>query len=131
MLGNDRSIGNNYEFSKVGIYMVCRFYLRLNITDENWVKLGNTHEVQWDNRDLINASSGWLIMNREKVGAVSDLIPKLHRGILELKNSAEAYREYELSHGLGTIKAVLAFYEGLLQDCRQYPYTELYGCVES
>ena len=110
--------------------MKYRFYLRLNVTDGNWVRVGKIHEIQWDDRDLIKATSGWLIINKEVFGTASDLVPRLHKGILELKNSPDSYREYELSHGLGTIKAVLAFYEGLLQDCRQYPYTELCGCIE-
>lgn len=109
--------------------MKYRFYLRLNIPDGNWIKVGKDHEIQWDNRDLIKASSGWLIVNQEKVGMASDFVPKLHRGILELKNSTDAYSEYELHHGLGTIKNVLSFYEKLLQDCQQYPYSELYGCI--
>lgn len=109
--------------------MKYRFYLRLNIPDGNWIKLGENHEIQWDNRDLIKASSGWLIVNQEKIGTASDFVPKLHRGILELKNSSEAYTEYELHHGLGTIKKVLSFYERLLQDCQQYPYSELCGGI--
>lgn len=110
--------------------MKYRFYLRLKTHDGDWIKVGKVHEIEWENRDLINASSGWLIINKEKIGTASDLVPKLHRGILELKTTPQSYREYELSHGLGTIKAVLAFYEGLLQDCRQYPYTELCGNIE-
>ncbi len=109
--------------------MKYRFYLRLNIPGGNWVKVGENHEIQWDSRDLIKASSGWLIVNQEKIGMASDLVPKLHKGILELKNSTEAYTEYELHHGLGTIKNVLSFYEELLKDCQQYPYTELCGCI--
>ncbi|HVI41888.1 MAG TPA: hypothetical protein VM577_14655 [Anaerovoracaceae bacterium] len=109
--------------------MKYRFYLRLKLQDDNWVEVGNRHEIEWDNRDLIKASSGWLIVNQEKIGTASDLIPKLHKGIIELKNSSETYMEYELNHGLGTIKNVLAFYEELLQDCNQFPYTELCGCI--
>jgi len=111
--------------------MKYRFYLRLNVSDGNSVKVGEIHEIQWDTRDLIKASSGWLIVNQEKVGIASDLVPKLYKGILELKNSSETYTEYELNHGLGTIKNVLAFYEGLLKDCQQFPYTELCGCIAS
>lgn len=109
--------------------MKYRFYLRLNIPDGNTVHVGEIHEIQWDTRDLIKASSGWLIVNQEKVGIASDFVPKLYKGILELKNSSEAYTEYELHHGLGTIKNVLSFYEGLLHDCQQYPYTELCGVI--
>ncbi len=111
--------------------MKYRFYLRVNIPGGNWIRVGENHEIQWENRDLIKASSGWLIINQEKVGMASDFVPKLHRGIQELKNSSENYSEYELSHGFGTIKNVLDFYEGLLQDCQQHPYTGLCGCIAS
>ncbi len=109
--------------------MKYKFYLRLNTQDGYWVKVGNYHEIQWDNRDLIKSSCGWQILNKEKVGMASDFIPKLHKGIWELTNSSEDYSYFEVNHGLGTIKAVLSFYEGLLKDCQQYPYTELCGCV--
>lgn len=109
--------------------MKYRIYLRVKLHDNNWVKVGENHEIQWDIRDLIRASSGWLIVNQEKIGMASDFVPKLHRGIIELENSSDTYREYELAHGLGTIKSVLSFYEGLLKDCQKYPYTELCGCV--
>jgi hypothetical protein len=109
--------------------MKYRFYLRLKLQDDNWVKVGKPHEIQWENRDLINASSGWLIVNQEKFGIASDFVPKLHKGIWELKHDSQSYQEYELHHGLGTIKNVLKFYEELLNDCQQYPYTELCGCI--
>lgn len=109
--------------------MKYRLYLRVKLQDDAWVKVGQNHEIQWDNRDLIRASSGWLIINQDKIGMASDFVPKLHRGIMELQNSFDSYREYEIIHGLGTIKRVLSFYEQLLKDCQKYPYTELCGCV--
>jgi hypothetical protein len=111
--------------------MKYRLYLRVKMQDDSWVKIGKNHEIQWDNRDLIKASSGWLIVNQDKIGMASDFVPKLHRGIMELQNSQDSYREYEMIHGLGTIKSVLSFYEELLSDCQRYPYTELCGCVSN
>lgn len=111
--------------------MKYRLYLRVKMQDDNWVKIGKNHEIQWESRDLIKASSGWLIVNQDKIGMASDFVPKLHKGIMELQNSSDTYREYELMHGLGTIKSVLSFYEELLRDCQRYPYTELCGCVAS
>jgi hypothetical protein len=110
-------------------YMKYCFYLRLNTSGEDWVKVGESHEIQWDSRDLIKASSGWLIVNQEKAGIASEFIPMLHRGILELKNSPQAYMEYELSQGPGTIKNILAFYQALLRDCQEFPYSELCGGI--
>jgi len=106
------------------------FYLRIKMPDGTWAKVGNTHEISWDARDLIKSSSGWMIVNQEIVGTASEFIPKLHKGIEELKNSSEKYWEYELHLGLGTLKKVTDFYEGLLQDCRQYPFSELCGSTD-
>jgi hypothetical protein len=109
--------------------MKYRFYLRLKLKDDNLINVGNPHEIQWEIRDLIKASSGWLIVNQEKFGIASDFVPKLHKGIWELQHDSESYMEYELHYGLGTIKNVIKFYEELLSDCQQYPYTELCGCI--
>ena len=73
--------------------MRYRFYLRINLPEGNSVRIGENHEIQWDNRDIISASSGWLIVNQEKVGMASDVVIKLYRGIQELKNSPDNYRE--------------------------------------
>lgn len=105
------------------------FYLRLKIQDGNWIKVGESHEIDWDNRDIIKASSGWLIVNQDEMGIASEFIPKLYKGICELTYSPDSYTDFELNHGLGTIKNILDFYEGLLRDCRQYPYTELCGHI--
>jgi hypothetical protein len=86
--------------------MKYRFYLRVNIPGGNWIRVGENHENQWENRDLIKASVAGSLTIRKKVGMASDFVPKLHRGIQELKNSSENYSEYELSHGFGTIKNV-------------------------
>ena len=102
--------------------------LQLKI-ENNHAAVGRIHEFQWDNRGLIQASSGWMIVNSENLGIASDIIPKLHKGILELKGNSEHYREFELSQGFGTIKNIISFYEDLLADCQQYPYAELRGSV--
>lgn len=109
--------------------MKYQFYLRLKIQDDQWVKVGENHEILWDNRDLIKASSGWLIVNQASLGSASDIIPKLRKGICELTYSPSNYYSFELDHGLGTIKSVLGFYTDLLADCKQYPYTELCGGI--
>lgn len=109
--------------------MKYRFYLRLKIQEDKWITIGRNHEILWDYRDLIKASSGWQIVNQEKIGMASDFVPKLHKGIWELSNSSDTYMNFELDHGLGTIKNILSFYEGLLKDCQQYPYTELCGTI--
>lgn len=111
--------------------MKYRFFLRLKIQENQWVLMGDNHIIAWDIRDLIKASSGWFIINKETVGLAFTLVPILQKGILELTQSPQIYANYEILHGLGTIENTLKFYHDLLEDCQQYPYTELCGCVNS
>lgn len=101
----------------------------MKIQDHNWVTMGDPHTIPWDNRDLIAASSGWSVMNQQAISPASVLVPNLEKGILELTNRPDSYMEFEVKHGLGTIKDMLLFYRGLLQDCREHPFTELYGAI--
>lgn len=105
--------------------------LRMKLKEDNWVRMGETHVVPWNTRDLIAATSGWSIMNQESAGLASELVPYLEKGIWELANRPEQYIHYEIEHGVGTIKEILKFYTDLLQDCREHPFTELYGAVEA
>jgi hypothetical protein len=91
--------------------------------------MGESHTVPWENRDLIAATSGWSVMNQEAISPASVLMPNLEKGIWELTNCPDCYVEFEVKHGLGTIKEVLLFYRGLLQDCLEHPFTELYGAI--
>lgn len=103
--------------------------LRMKLQEGKWVPMGETHLVPWDNRDLIAATSGWSVMNDEVINPVSVLLPNLEKGIWELTNCPSCYMQYEVKHGLGTIEETLKFYRSLLQDCREHPFTELYGSI--
>lgn len=103
--------------------------LRLQLQEGKWITLGENHIISWDSRDLIAASSGWAFINQESAGLASSLVPKLEKGIWELTQSPGLYAEYEISHGMGTIRDTLEFYKNLLQDCKDHPFTELYGNV--
>lgn len=109
--------------------MKYSFFLRLKIQEDKWIRMGKNHIISWDIRDLISASSGWFIINQDRIKLASELVPTLQRGILELTQAPQSYEIYEMVHGLGTIKSVLNFYKDLLDDCKQFPYAELSGCV--
>ncbi len=109
--------------------MDYRVFLRLQLQEGKWITMGDNHIIPWDMRDLIAASSGWSVMNQESSGLASALVPKLEKGIWELTESPNLYYNYEISHGLGTIRETLEFYQNLLQDCREHPFTELYGDI--
>lgn len=107
--------------------MNYRFYIKLNTQNGKSVTLGQNHVIAWDVRDLISASSGWLIVNDGCIGRALEMIPVLQKGISQLRYSAADYASYEAMHGLGTIETVLAFYQSLLQDCMHYPNFLLCG----
>lgn len=109
--------------------MKYRVFLRMQMQEDKWMTMGESHIIPWDIRDLVAESSGWAIMNQQSSGLASALVPELQKGILELTQSPHVYNNFEIAHGLGTIKDVLQFYKELLQDCQRYPYTELYGSI--
>lgn len=109
--------------------MKYRVILQMDLSDSQRISLGNDHVFLWDTRDLIAASSGWIVLNQEDIGPAQSFIQLLERGILELTQSADSYQKYEVLHGLGTIRDTLRFYRELLEDCKEHPYTELYGQI--
>ncbi|MDD4571172.1 MAG: hypothetical protein PHN47_01605 [Clostridia bacterium] len=107
------------------------FFLRLKMPENQWLNFGESHIIKWQLRDIIAASSNWIIMNEKNMGQASNIIPNLQKGIMELTQHPKDYQSYEIAHGLGTIQEVLDFYQSLLKDCRRYPYTELYGHIKA
>lgn len=107
--------------------MNYRFFIKLDTQNGKSVRLGQDHIIAWDVRDLISASSGWVIVNDGCIGKASSIIPVLQQGISQLRFSAADYASYEAMHGLGTIETVLAFYQSLLIDCMHYPNYLLCG----
>lgn len=109
--------------------MKYQFYIKLNVHENKWVMMGESHVIPWDVRDLISASSGWFIVNQSSLGQAVIMIPTLQRGISQLSRSASSYHGFEMIHGLGTIETVLVFYQSLLKDCLRYPNFELCGRI--
>lgn len=112
-------------------YMNYSIFLQLKIKEDKLMTMGGKHVISWDTRDIISASSGWFIINQDRTRLASELIPMLQKGILELTQDPQAYEIYEILHGLGTNKSILRFYKNLLEDCKQYPYAELHGCISA
>lgn len=107
--------------------MNYRVVLRIKVEEEKWIQVGSNHEIPWEARGLLQVSSGWIVLNQQSLGSASSLIPLLERGALVLTRSPESFLSYEVDCGPGTIRDAIAFYRGLVEDCRAYPYAELYG----
>lgn len=69
--------------------------------------------ITYNVRELIYQSSDWKIKNCESNGLAIDWIKKIHKGIKELTENPEEYRQYEASNGWGTVEGTLRFYK----DC--------------
>lgn len=111
--------------------MQYAIFLCLKMQDNKWLTMGTRHTIPWNTRELIAKSSGWLIMNSENMGKANELIPKLQKGILELTHNSNDYKNHDTPTQTSIIKSTLDFYFNLLKDCQRYPYTEIYGKVQT
>lgn len=91
--------------------------------------IGRIHSICWDSRDLISVSTGWTPLNEECIGPANDFVSILEKGIFELTNHENSYFIFETTYGIGTIRETLLFYQSLLCDCQNYPFSDLYGTV--
>ena len=111
--------------------MKYSIFLRLKMQDNKWLTMGARHTIPWDTRELIAKSSGWLIMNSETMGKANELIPKLQKGILELSQNPNNYKNHDTPTETSIVEGTLDFYYQLLKDCQRYPYTDIYGKVQA
>ncbi|MCI1966336.1 MAG: hypothetical protein LKJ17_09460 [Oscillospiraceae bacterium] len=107
--------------------MQYRVVLRIQVQENHWIKVGDDHKTLWEIRGLIEDTSGWVLLNQEKLGSTESLVPMFEKGILRLQNSPDSYLSYEAIGGMGTIQNTVEFYQNLMKDCREHPYAELYG----
>lgn len=98
--------------------------------DGTRIQVGGIHPICWDIRDLVSVSTGWTILNQEDLGSANEFVPVLEKGIFELTNNEKSYSSFEAMNGIGTIRETLLFYRGLLKDCLDYPFSELYGIIK-
>jgi hypothetical protein len=76
------------------------------------------------------SASGFQRLDRfESVQPGFGFVHDFAKGALTLTHSPESFLAYEVDCGPGTIRDAIAFYHGLLEDCRAHPYAELYGRI--
>lgn len=78
--------------------------------ENTWVSFEDGPNITWNVSELIKQSSGWDIKNEDINGHPDDWIKLINRGIHELTNYPEKYRQYESPNGWGTIRGTLNFY---------------------
>lgn len=83
----------------------------------------NSANITWNVRELILKSSGWDIKNCDNNGLATEWIKKINKGIEELTNNPNEYRQYEASNGWGTVEGTLGFYKicrGMFEELMVY-----------
>lgn len=109
--------------------MVYQVSLGIYSKDGTRIQVGGIHPICWDIRDLVSVSTGWTVLNQENLGSANEFVPVLEKGIFELTNNEKSYSIFETIYGIGTIRETLLFYRDLLGDCRNYPFSNLYGVI--
>jgi len=101
-------------------------YFPLSVVEEteyltNWVyKVNITHNLGSMARAAGIYEACW---RPEEIGAVkaSDIIPILERGLKDMKERPEYYKQFNPENGWGTYDEFVPWVESYLNACREYP----------
>ena len=79
-------------------------------------------------REMIVKSTGLDWVNCGNNGYCKDIIPKIEKGLNELKNNPEKYRKYEAKNGWGTVGSTACFFKDIIRawnDLKKWEDKEL------
>lgn len=76
--------------------------------------------ITWNLREMIVKSTGLEWKNEQNNGLCKDVIPCIERGLAELVNHPEKYKQYEAKNGWGTVEGCILFFENILEDWRKF-----------
>jgi len=93
---------------------------------DKYVECAEGGNTTWNVRTLIEKSSGWSIQNCDNNGTAEALGKLIEKGICELENNPEQYKQYEAPNGWGTVESTLHFYKYLLEACKEHPYAYVF-----
>lgn len=80
-----------------------------------WACVGDCEaNTTWNVRQMIVESTGLSWMNCANNGYCKDVIPKIERGLFELENRPEKYKQYEAKNGWGTVKSTANFFREII-----------------
>ena len=77
---------------------------------------GSSANATWNLRDMIEKSTGLEWKNEANNGRCLDVIPCISRGLIELVQYPEKYKQYEAKNGWGTIQGCIEFFRQILKD---------------
>lgn len=87
---------------------------------DKWIEVADLGNITWNVRELILQSSGWAIKNEASNGDVLSWLKLISKGIQELQNAPEKYRQYESPNGWGTVNGTLNFYRNCYDNAMEW-----------
>jgi hypothetical protein len=97
-----------------------------------YVEVGNCDaNITWNVRKIIELSTGLPWKNEANNGLVKDIIPRIEKGLLELRSNPEKYKSYEAPNGWGTVDGAKYFFRQILKawECFIRDHEELADVV--
>lgn len=84
---------------------------------DKWIPVGYCEaNTTWNVREMIVKSTGLEWKNEDDNGLVKDIIPSIYKGMYELTNFPNKYKEYEAENGWGTIESTIKFFRTIIDD---------------
>lgn len=74
----------------------------------------------WNVRKMIELSTGLPWLNEQNNGYCKDIIPRIERGLEELRRYPEKYKPYEAHNGWGTVNSTIEFFERIIKDWKDF-----------
>ena len=88
---------------------------------DKWIPVGYCEaNTTWNVREMIVKSTGLEWKNEEDNGLVKDIIPSIYKGMYELTNFPDKYKEYEAENGWGTIESTINFFRTIINNWEEF-----------
>lgn len=90
------------------------FKVKVEGVDE-YVEVGKCDaNITWNVGEMIRKSTGLEWVNEANNGFCKDVVPKIMKGLLELTENPEKYRQYESPNGWGTVHGTMRFFQDII-----------------
>lgn len=82
---------------------------------KRYVVAGNCNaNITWNVREIIVKSTGLSWMNEANNGLCSEVIPKIEKGLFELRRNGDRYKKYEPANGWGSVSGTIRFFKEII-----------------
>ena len=105
-------------------YDIC-FKYRIGMTDKYMTNYDDEFNMTYNVGNILRKSSGYDKWSGSLNVCVLELYKPFKKGLKELKNNVEKYRELEPSNGWGNCENVVSFYEWFFEQLKEYTEEEM------